>query len=55
MTDPRTLIQVTDDFDVYYYYRNTLPSQAFNRTKDGYNLFKVVAGEHILIPIGDEI
>lgn len=49
-----------NDFDVYcyrgnYYYRNTLPTQAFNRTKDGYNLFKVIAGKHILIPIGDEI
>ncbi len=34
-----------------YYYGCTLPSQAINRTKDGYNLFKLVDGESILIPI----
>jgi hypothetical protein len=27
-----------------YYYRHTLPSRALNRTKNGYNLYKVENG-----------
>jgi len=47
-------------FDVYvyrgnYYYRCTLPTQAINRTMDGYNLFKIVSGKQVLIPIGEQI
>jgi|TARA_R100000482_G_C5132541_1_gene153221 hypothetical protein len=49
-----------NDFDVYiyrgkHYYRCTLPSQAINRTKDGYNLFKIVDGKVVRIPIGEPI
>jgi len=49
-----------NDFDVYiyrgnYYYRNTLPSAAINRTKDGYLLFKIVDGKAVEIPIGEPI
>jgi len=31
-----------------YYYRNTLPSRALNRTKNGYSLFRVKNGQLIL-------
>tara|TARA_R100000734_G_scaffold19016_1_gene17517 strand:+ start:44 stop:259 length:216 start_codon:yes stop_codon:yes gene_type:complete len=34
-----------------YYYENTLPKEALNRTLDGYNLFKLVNSEIIKIHI----